>query len=211
MLKIYFTTVLQKFLSFLLRLVLSFCCYMSRLILGNQPDVVPLQNMDLIGSLFQIRVKFASVIICSARSLDSLWFRPWFLTNRLKLLKLRWDIFRWNVTHTLVLSNWANIKISVDARLCVYSITFTFTICYKALVRLKWSILFYTNWDISILHMERGRFTPNINCVSRLFGKLRFLHENVGILARNIRKWFQKDSETLKSCSVTLHNRGLSA
>ena len=110
---------------------------MSQIFRGNQPDVVPLQNMDLIGSLFQIRVKFASVIICSARSLDSLWFRPWFLTNRLKLLKLRWDIFRWNVTHTLVLSNWANIKISVDARLCVYSITFTFTICCKALVQFK--------------------------------------------------------------------------
>ena len=44
MLKVYFTTVLQKFLSFLLRLVLSFCCYMSRLILGNQPDVIPLSS-----------------------------------------------------------------------------------------------------------------------------------------------------------------------
>lgn len=94
-------------------------------------------SIGLIGSLFQIRVKFASVIISSARSLDSLWFRPWFLTNRLKLLKLRWDIFHWNVTQTLVLSNWANIKISVDARLCVYSITFTFTICCKALVQFK--------------------------------------------------------------------------
>lgn len=28
----------------LLQLVLSFCCYMSRIILGNQPDVVPLSS-----------------------------------------------------------------------------------------------------------------------------------------------------------------------
>lgn len=145
---------------------------MSQIFRGNQPDVVPLQNMDLIGSLFQIRVKFASVIICSARSLDSLWFRPWFLTNRLKLLKLRWDIFRWNVTHTLVLSNRANIKISVDARLCVYSITFTFTICCKALVQFKLNGQYcFTPIEDSLIGVQIFKFKIRI-AIETCFEKL---------------------------------------
>ena len=47
----------------------------------------------------------------------------------------------------------------------------------------------------SISYILRGLFhppenlpTPRINCVSCSFGKLRFLHENVGILARDFRK-----------------------